>query len=247
MAAFSTLKILRLQARRQRPVREVAEAREQLKDLSARLVQAQEPERRALSLELHDEVGQSLSAVLVELGNLSARLEVRSKSNLARMWNIKGLVERTVRMVRNMALLLRPSMLDDLGLVPALRWQAREVSKRTSMDVSVAAEGVRRFAGRVQDLRLPRGPGGVHNCSRHSGATTVRMRVQQEAGRLTLSIQDDGQGFEAGRQRPGPARHRGTGGASGWKFQVHSAPGSGQFTVDCPAHEPPTRPVEVTK
>ena len=85
------------------------------------LVQAQETERRALSRELHDEVGQALSAVLIELRNLSAGLGVRSEEQLRRhVETIKGLVESTVRVVRNMALLLRPSMLDDLGLVPAL-------------------------------------------------------------------------------------------------------------------------------
>ena len=82
----------------------------------------------ALSRELHDEVGQSLSAVLVELRNLSSGLAVRSEEQSRRqVETIKGLVEGTVRVVRNMALLLRPSMLDDLGLVPALKWQAREV------------------------------------------------------------------------------------------------------------------------
>lgn len=245
MAAYSTLKILRLQASANAQYRAVAEAREQLKDLSARLVEAQELERRRLSLELHDEVGQSLSAVLVELGNLSARLvDHNEEQSRAQVDVIKSLVETTVRTVRNMALLLRPSMLDDLGLVPALRWQAREVSKRTSMDVSVAAEGVsdnlpdeyKTCVYRVVQEAL-------HNCSRHSGATTVRVRVQQEAGHLSLSVQDDGQGFEV-RQTKGlgllgiEERVARLGG----KFQVHSAPGSGAIlTVDLPL-KPPAQP-----
>src|SRR5208283_87008 len=141
MAAFSMWKILGLEARAHAQYQEVVEARRQLEELSARLVHAQETERRVLSRELHDEVGQSLSAVLVELRNLSMGLPVRSEDqSRGQVEVIKGLVEGTVRVVRNMALLLRPSMLDDLGLVPALRWQAREASKRTSMDVSVATE-----------------------------------------------------------------------------------------------------------
>jgi signal transduction histidine kinase len=73
----------------------------------------------------------------------SIRAEIEhSSQNFEKTVNIKGLVEASVRVVRNTALLLRPSMLDDLGLVPALRWQAREVSKRMSMDVSVAADNV---------------------------------------------------------------------------------------------------------
>jgi len=198
MAAFSTRKILRLDAQARARLEEVEEARIQLKDLSARCVQAQETERRALSRELHDEVGQSLSAVLVELRNLSMGVPARSEEQArGQVEAIKGLVENTVRVVRNMALLLRPSMLDDLGLVPALRWQAREVSKRTSMDVSVATESVsdqlpdehKTCVYRVVQEAL-------HNCSRHSHATTVRIRVHQHAAGLTLSIQDDGQGFD---------------------------------------------------
>ena len=84
-------------------------------------------------------------------------------------------------MVRSMALLLRPSMLDDLGLIPALKWQARESSKRMGMDVSVATEldsdhlpdEYKTCIYRVVQEAL-------HNCARHSHATTVRMRVEQK-------------------------------------------------------------------
>jgi signal transduction histidine kinase len=197
MAFFSMRKILRLEQQARQRYEEVAEARGQLKDLSARLVQAQETERRALSRELHDEVGQSLSAVLVELRNLSASQKTRPEDEPHHLETAKGLVENSVRVVRNMALLLRPSMLDDLGLIPALRWQARECSKSTSMDVSVATEldsdnlpdEYKTCIYRVVQEAL-------HNCARHSKATTVRIRVEQQPRRLKLVIQDDGQGFD---------------------------------------------------
>jgi signal transduction histidine kinase len=197
MAVFSTRHILRLEASSQLRYRETAEARTQLTNLSAKLLQAQEVERRSLSIELHDEVGQALSAVLVELKNLSIRLEAQSPAaSRSNVESIKGLVEGTVRVVRNMALLLRPSMLDDLGLIPALSWQAREMSKRTSMDVGVANEltsddlpdQFKTCLYRVVQEAL-------HNCERHSRATTVRIRVYQQDDRLILRIQDDGQGF----------------------------------------------------
>jgi signal transduction histidine kinase len=204
MAAFSIRKILRLEAHAHTQYQQVAEARGQLKDLSARIVQAQEMERRTLSRELHDEVGQALSAVLVELRNLSEEPAIRSdEQSRSPVETIKSLVENSVRVVRDMALLLRPSMLDDLGLVPALRWQAREVSKRTSMDVSVATElasddlpdEYKTCVYRVVQEAL-------HNCSRHSQAKTVRIRVQQQGRRLSLSVQDDGKGFDV-RQTKG--------------------------------------------
>src|SRR5207244_12544759 len=93
--------------------------------------------------------------------------------------------------------LLRPSMLDDLGLIPALQWQAREVSRRTSMDVTVSTDLVsddlpdeyKTCIYRVVQEAL-------HNCSSHSQATAARINVQQEPQRLTLSIRDNGKGFD---------------------------------------------------
>jgi signal transduction histidine kinase len=203
MASLSARRILNLENQARLRYEEMADARSQLKDLSARLVQAQETERRALSRELHDEVGQSLSAVLVELRNLSAGLGIRSgEQTRSHVETVKGLVESTVRVIRNMALLLRPSMLDDLGLIPALKWQARECAKRTSMNVSVATE--------VESDDLPDEyktcvyrivQEALHNCERHSHATTARIRVEQKFDCLTLVIQDDGQGFDVGQMK----------------------------------------------
>ncbi len=230
MAAFSMRKILKLETRAHGQFQQVAEARRQMENLSASLVQAQENERRALSRELHDEVGQALSAVLVELRNLSAELATRSEEeSRIHVEVIKGLVESTVRTVRNMALLLRPSMLDDLGLVPALRWQAREVSKQTSMDVNVAIDlasddlpdDYKTCIYRVVQEAL-------HNCSRHSQGTTVRVRVQQEPNRLLLSIQDDGKGFDVNQSKGlGLLGVEERVARLGGKCNVYSAPGSG--------------------
>jgi signal transduction histidine kinase len=203
MAVFSTRKILGLEAKSELRYQEVVEARRHLTNLSAKLVQVQEGERRALSRELHDEVGQALSAVLVELRNLSLKPAVQSSAeSRGNVEVIKGLVEGAVRVVRNMALLLRPSMLDDLGLIPALRWQAREVSKRTSMDVSVVAElASDDFPDEYKTCLYRIVQEALHNCSRHSQATTVRIRVQQQTDKLLLWIQDDGQGFDVNQGR----------------------------------------------
>ena len=143
-----------------------------MKQLSARLVEAQEEERRSISRELHDEVGQSLTGVLVEMANLSNQIRagdlaaVEAKAN-----EIKKLLEDAVGVVRNMALLLRPSMLDDLGLVPALQWQAREVSKRTGVRVRVAAEGVSEDLPEEHKTCIYRiVQEALHNCVQHAGA-----------------------------------------------------------------------------
>jgi signal transduction histidine kinase len=240
MAAFSIRRILRLETRAQNRYQEAAEARGQLKDLSARLVRAQETERRALSRELHDEVGQSLSAVLIELRNLSTGLALRSEEQSQnQIEGIKDLVEGTIRVVRNMALLLRPSMLDDLGLVPALKWQAREISKRTSMDVSVAADLPDDLPDDFKTCIYRVVQEALHDCASHARAKTVRIRVQQAPNRLNLSIQDDGQGFDSQQVRGlGLLGIQERVAQLGGKCIVHSEPGTGTvLTVELPLQQ----------
>jgi signal transduction histidine kinase len=200
-AAVSIRQTLRLERAAAQHLEDVTRARTELKELSARLVEAQESERKAISRELHDAVGQSLSAVLFELRNLSAALPV-DLSLRAHVETTRRLVETSVGMVRNMALLLRPSMLDDLGLVPALEWQARDVSKRTGILVNVAADelpedlpdGHKTCIFRVVQEAL-------NNIAKHAEAQTVRISLRKQAGELLLAVQDDGRGFRAGEQK----------------------------------------------
>jgi signal transduction histidine kinase len=196
LAAFSTQRILRLE-------RENDARRAELTALSAQLVAAQEDERRSISRELHDEVSQSLSAVLVELGNLAADLP-RTADQPARKHvdTIRALVESSVDAVRNIALLLRPSMLDDLGLIPALEWQAREISRRTGLRVSVAADDVSEDLPETHKTCVYRlVQEALHNCARHSGARKVKIRVFQQDGALRLTVLDDGKGFDTARTK----------------------------------------------
>ncbi|MDQ1470244.1 MAG: hypothetical protein QOJ99_1724 [Bryobacterales bacterium] len=177
---------------------EMEQARSELKELSNRLLQVQESERRAISRELHDEVGQSLSALLVALSNMTADMNGSARTAVAgHLTGLRTLAESSLRSVRDMALLLRPSMLDDLGLVPALQWQGREVARRTGLAVTVDASGVpeqlpdeyRTSIYRVVQEAL-------HNSERHAAATTVRVTLRVHAGALVLSVQDDGKGFD---------------------------------------------------
>jgi signal transduction histidine kinase len=209
-------------------------------------VEAQETERRSLSRELHDEVGQSLSAVLVELRNLLGGLGVRPEEQTrSQVEVIKGLVEGSIRSIRNMALLLRPSMLDDLGLVPALRWQAREVSKHTSMDVAVEAElDSEELPDEYKTCIYRVVQEALHNCSRHSNATKVRVRVQRQATALLLSIEDDGRGFDVNQSKGlGLLGIEERVAQLGGKSQVHSYAGKGTtMTVELPFGGPPETP-----
>lgn len=115
---------------------------------------------------------------------------------------IKTLAENCVNEVRNMSLLLRPSMLDDLGLVAALEWQGREVSKRTGMLVDVVDENVSETLPEEYKTCIYRiVQEALNNCSKHAHARSARVSVRQEHDVLLLTIQDDGKGFDPRRVR----------------------------------------------
>jgi signal transduction histidine kinase len=203
LASFSIYTILRLETETAVHYREIAGTRAELKQLSVRLVEAQENERRSISRELHDEVGQALTGVLVEMANLSNLIPTNNAGALdAKANEIKRLIENCIAVVRNMALLLRPSMLDDLGLVPALEWQAREVSKRAGVRVKVTAEDISEGLSEELNTCIYRiVQEALHNCVKHSGAHEAVILVQQEPDRLLVSVSDDGRGFDAQRDR----------------------------------------------
>jgi signal transduction histidine kinase len=168
--------------------------------LSGRLVQAQEQERRSIARELHDEVGQSLSALLLDLGaavSLTEAPAVRSRLDA-----ITAAAERIVEEVRRIALSLRPSMLDDLGLVPALEWQAREVGQRTGLVVEVEAEESAGQLTETQRTCIYRvAQESLQNSVRHAGANKVRIGLRTHHGAVSLEVEDDGKGFAVARSR----------------------------------------------
>ena len=206
---------------------EPARKRTDLEELSARLVRAQEDERRSLARELHDEVGQSLSAIIMEASNVEfaetpGEMRERVKS-------IAAVADTALNVVRDLALLLRPSMLDDFGLVPALNWQAREFGKRTGLDIRIDAGDdcddlpdehktcVYRF---IQEA--------LNNAARHARAHAIRIKVRNDGDRVLFSVQDDGAGFDKKTVRGlgllgMEERVRRLGG----KFRIESQPGRG--------------------
>jgi signal transduction histidine kinase len=203
LQATATIRtILKLEAQTREHLQQVTQARAELRELSARLVEAQEMERKAISRELHDAIGQSLSAVLLELRNMSAALPPQPESLTENVETVRKLVESLVGMVRNMALLLRPSMLDDLGLMPALEWQAREVSRRTGMVIDTAADELPENLSDDQKTCIFRVvQEALNNISKHAGALTVRVILRVNRDAILLSVQDDGKGFEPRKQR----------------------------------------------
>ena len=181
---------------------ELARSRYALQQLSARLVDAQETERRAISRELHDEVGQALGALLVDIGRLSTALSGDRPEVKAQLDNLKSVAERTFQSVRNIALLLRPSMLDDLGLAAALEWQGREVSRRSQIEVSVEADSIPEVLPDEYKICIYRlVQEALNNAVRHSGARNATVAVERSADTIVVRVTDDGHGFDPGRSR----------------------------------------------
>jgi signal transduction histidine kinase len=194
-------RVQRLERQAETRFQEVVEARRALRKLSDRLVTAQEEERRNLSRELHDEIGQAMSAMLVDLGRLEAAPPDGAKLR-ERLASTRRMAETCVGMVRNMALLLRPSMLDDLGLIPALRWQAREVTRRTGLPVKMVADDVADGLPDSHRTCLYRFvQEALNNCAKHSRATQVRVVVREDTDGLSVSVQDNGVGFDPRQEK----------------------------------------------
>lgn len=221
--------ILRLERQGRARYQALARSRLELEGLSARLVEAQEQERRAISRELHDEVGQTLGALLVEVGQLSKLLPGEAQAAQAQITHIKSVAENAVKSVRDIALLLRPPMLDDLGLVAALEWQAREISRRSDMEVDVQSERVSENLSdeiKVCVYRLVQEA--LNNAASHARAKHANVTVVQDAQRIHVTIADNGSGFDPTRSRGMgilgmEERVRRLGGTLG----IESAPGKG--------------------
>jgi len=196
VALLTTYRVLVLERRHDAQRKQIEETQNNLRRLSHRLVQAQERERTALSRELHDEVGQKMTALGMELRNLEKLRDSNPGAFEKRMEEVKQLNIDAMRAIRDLAMGLRPSMLDDLGLEAALEWQGREFSRHTGVpaDVQVNSaldelpESQRTCIYRVVQEALT-------NCARHAKARSVVVSVSKERNGIVVLVQDDGIGF----------------------------------------------------
>jgi signal transduction histidine kinase len=201
LAIGSAIYILRLERQAGFRYAELVHSRGELQELSARLVDAQESERRTISRELHDEVGQALGLLLMDAGRLSNQLGADARGQEL-VQGIKTVAERTVQTVRNMALLLRPSMLDDLGLVAAVEWYAREISRRGQIEVEVRPANVSEELPDALKLCVYRMvQEALNNAQRHAHGKNVVVNLVQTSDAMRVSVADDGAGFDPKRKR----------------------------------------------
>lgn len=195
LVAFLSLRYAhRLESERRRHFEAISLAKLELKHLSARLLEVQEQERRALSQELHDEVGQTLTALRMEISQTIPLIQ--ESASRERLLRARQLAERTVQMVRDISLMLRPSLLDDLGLGPALQWQLELFSQRsgiryrfTGADVGeLLPDAIKTCVFRIAQEAL-------NNCEKYARAANVRVILRHAENRVSLEVEDDGIGF----------------------------------------------------
>jgi signal transduction histidine kinase len=174
-------------------------AEERLRHLSQQLVSSQEQERKALSRELHDEIGQLLTALRMELGNME-RGRAQGGETDPHLDQAKKLAESTLRTTRDIAMGLRPAMLDVLGLGPALEWQAREFSRRYNTPIRLEVDGDLRDVPDPHRTYLYRiVQEGLTNCARHAQAKNIHVKLEDSSGKLSVLVEDDGVGFDQHR------------------------------------------------
>lgn len=177
--------------------RELREAQGRLREIMDRLFEAQESERRRVADDLHDLIGQNLTALGIDLTTLKQRLPEGADPVCAeRVDTMRALVEKTIDAIRGVMTDLRPPALEEFGLAPALRSYLAQFSERTGMKASLSMPGVDRRLPRDAELALFRiAQEALTNAAKHSEGSTVHVGITQKAGRVRLSIEDDGRGF----------------------------------------------------
>lgn len=175
---------------------QLRESREQLHALSSHLLSVREEERAAVAREIHDEFGQALTGLKMDLAWLSARLPAGQQAALDKAKDMSKLIDATVQSVRRIAMKLRPSLLDDLGILAALEWYAHDFQGRTGIQC--------KFTSRVRDLDLDRERAttvfrifqeSLTNVARHASATRVTAKLNVVGGDVVLEVKDNGRGI----------------------------------------------------
>lgn len=187
---------------RQRAERALHESNRQLQEVSAALENVREEERSRISREIHDELGQFLTGIRMEVSWLASRQVGKNDELAGRLGSIKGQIDQMISAVRRISSELRPLVLDDLGLAAAASWYVDQVASRTGLSISLS----------LPEDELPQGSPiatalfrvlqeSLTNITRHAQATRVQIALRHSNEHWTLSIHDDGCGFQLGQQK----------------------------------------------
>jgi len=218
------------------------ENRRQLRALSAQVIGAQEEERKRIARELHDETAQALATLDLNLERIQSVLN--DPAACERLAGSRQLLQQTMDGLRKLVYELRPTMLDDLGLVPAIRWYARTRLGTQGLQVHVEPTACdHRLAPTLETALFRIAQEGINNVAQHAGARNTWVRLNCHNSQVTLIVEDDGRGFDVGKMvSPGGEQgHLGLFGIQervfllGGTFSVDSTVGSGtRLTVTVP-------------
>jgi signal transduction histidine kinase len=208
---------------------------EQLRLLSRQLLSAQEEERKMISRELHDQIAQTLTGINIRLASLKTESTLNTKGLQKKISSTQKLVEKSVDIVHRFARDLRPTVLDDLGLIPALHSFMKSFAKRTGVRTSLTAfAAVERLDTAKRTVLFRVAQEALTNVARHAHASRVEVSIQKLRGRVCMKIKDDGKSFNVectlhanGGKRLGLLGMRERLEMVGGSFTVESLPGKG--------------------
>jgi two-component system sensor histidine kinase UhpB len=226
-------RLARLEQDREALARDLHQGEKRLRGLARAAWKVEEQERARLARELHDGIGQTLTALAMRLERLAA--EAAAEAGLGALDEALGLARQALAETRELAHLLRPPILDDLGLVPALRWLARTFGRHAGIAVDVAEEGLgsERLPADVETLLFRVAQEALTNVAKHAAADCAHLRLARRGEWIALSVVDRGRGFDVGAAPQGQAAGFGLKGmrdrveCSDGLFSLRSAPGAG--------------------
>lgn len=206
---------------------------EQLRRLSRQMLSAQEEERKKISRELHDVIAQTLTGINIQLAALKAEATANTKGLQERISSTQRLVELSVDIVHRFARELRPAVLDDLGLIPALDTFVKGFQEETGIHVSLVATGrIEQLNNNQRTILFRVAQEALTNVTRHAKASQAQVILKQEKSTVSLQITDNGRGFPDERVLQSKKQKRL--GLLGMRERVEMAKGT--FTVESEAH-----------
>ncbi|MBI4319034.1 MAG: sensor histidine kinase [Chloroflexi bacterium] len=214
--------------------------------LLEKTISAQEEERKRIARELHDEASQALTALIISLESAEESLPNDLVDFRERLGSIKALTIQTLEEIRKIIMDLRPTLLDDLGLIPALRWYAKSHSEISGTKFNFRADGFKeRLPAQMETVLFRVVQEAITNITRHSQASTATIRLAFDESDVRASIEDDGIGFDVERTLRSRDSERGLGllgmeeriALLGGTLSIESTPGKGtRVTLRVPVH-----------
>ncbi|MFQ6058799.1 MAG: histidine kinase [Anaerolineae bacterium] len=242
LAAALNVMLDRLEAH----TRTIETHRQQLRALSAQVISAQEEERKRIARELHDETSQALATLIINLDVAEQSLPDELAQTKETLMATRELASQTLEEVRKLVYDLRPTVLDDLGLIPALRWYAKNHLEKMGIQVRLKAKGcTERLPPQVETAIFRIAQEAMNNIVKHAQARSALLRLGIEDSQVALLVEDDGRGFDVEQVLHATEERRlGLFGIEervallGGTFTIESQPGQGtRLRIQVPLHE----------